>query len=526
MQFAAYCVAMIVRNCGIALADGATEGFSVDCKLDEISGTMQAWMQVRAPLGAERRGRGCVRQQPFELAPPIHPSRRSHNGPCPRSRVRSLPATYRAYCAQVGRMIGMILGAAVAGELCKTNYSDALIFLGVSILVFIPVRVVQRRPRSRVFCCKSVAPPWCHCSGRARGQDEFDPRPYHRIDIPAPYPPHLPRVCVAPAGQLHRERGDGPAAVRPAPQVGRAVYAVPVLQGRAYQPAGRVLGEGGCGNGCRFPCHPKSQPTQLTCLLRPLLAPPSRYRAPQVVDRNLQFIKQADEAAEAAQAAALKVKLALKDASAGAGFKPAPEIVHAGSQTALVSAAESGASPTGSNGGESPDSAADAAALALLHEHDKKLVDGDSEFAILVALVKKTPVWCFILFVFVTNLGECRGEEWGGGGARGGGRLDGTARCVAKRGARSHKYTASPIPSLFLSLRPPASTGTYIASFPIVLYLTQNHGFTVRVRHSHDVRKLVTGPLFAPSRAFLHALLRPAPTPRYCPLRRWTRSAT
>lgn len=138
-----------------------------------------------------------------------------------------------------------------------------------------------------------------------------------------------------------------------------------------------------------------------------------------VVDRNLQFIKHADEAAEAAQAAALKVKLALKDGGIGAAVKAAPEIVHASSQTALV---ESGVSPTGSNGGgDSPDGGADAAALALLHEHDKKLVDGDSEFQILVALVKKTPVWCFILFVFVTNLGAYKangavsgqlGREW------------------------------------------------------------------------------------------------------------------
>ena len=37
---------MIVRNIGIAIADTAQEGMSVDCNLDEMSGAMQAWIGV------------------------------------------------------------------------------------------------------------------------------------------------------------------------------------------------------------------------------------------------------------------------------------------------------------------------------------------------------------------------------------------------------------------------------------------------------------------------------------------------
>ena len=80
--FWGYTAAMMIRNVGVALADGATEGFSVDCKLDEISGTMQAWMQV-------------------------------------------------------GRMSGMIVGAAIGGIFVERDYYDLLIFLGTSIVCFI-----------------------------------------------------------------------------------------------------------------------------------------------------------------------------------------------------------------------------------------------------------------------------------------------------------------------------------------------------------------------------------------------------
>ena len=38
---------MIVRNCAIALSDGATEGLSVDAGIEENSGAVQAWMMVR-----------------------------------------------------------------------------------------------------------------------------------------------------------------------------------------------------------------------------------------------------------------------------------------------------------------------------------------------------------------------------------------------------------------------------------------------------------------------------------------------
>lgn len=81
--FWGYTAAMMARNVGVALADGATEGFSVDCKLDEISGSMQAWMQV-------------------------------------------------------GRMTGMILGASVGGLFAERDYYDLLIFLGTAIVCFIP----------------------------------------------------------------------------------------------------------------------------------------------------------------------------------------------------------------------------------------------------------------------------------------------------------------------------------------------------------------------------------------------------
>lgn len=47
-------------------------------------------------------------------------------------------------------MTGMIIGAAVGGQLCKTSYTDCLIFLGTAILVFIPVR-------SLIFAVLNVA---------------------------------------------------------------------------------------------------------------------------------------------------------------------------------------------------------------------------------------------------------------------------------------------------------------------------------------------------------------------------------
>ena len=45
--FPLYVFVMVTRNCAIALADGATEGLSVDAGIEESSGAVQAWM-VRA----------------------------------------------------------------------------------------------------------------------------------------------------------------------------------------------------------------------------------------------------------------------------------------------------------------------------------------------------------------------------------------------------------------------------------------------------------------------------------------------
>lgn len=42
---------MIVRNIGIAVADCAIDGFSVDCGLDEESGVLSGWMSLGRTVG-------------------------------------------------------------------------------------------------------------------------------------------------------------------------------------------------------------------------------------------------------------------------------------------------------------------------------------------------------------------------------------------------------------------------------------------------------------------------------------------
>lgn len=238
--FWGYTAAMMVRNVGVALADGATEGFSVDCKLDEISGTMQAWMQV-------------------------------------------------------GRMTGMILGAAVGGLFAERDYYDLLIFLGTSILVFIPANFLVN--------------------------EESDPLPYDPDRT----------------------------------------------WGALFLP-------------CAYPAA--------------------------VVERNLAFIAAADEARDKEEAA-----LALRDKAAA----KAAALAMGGDAEAGMDAEGKPLKGSGDGEGEGGEEGG---------EPDKRLVDGESEFQILLALCKKTPVWCFIAYVFVTNL------------------------------------------------------GTYIASFPIVPYLRDRHDFS------------------------------------------------
>ena len=46
-----YMLAMIFRNIFIAVADCATDGFSVDCGLDEESGVLQGWMSLGRTVG-------------------------------------------------------------------------------------------------------------------------------------------------------------------------------------------------------------------------------------------------------------------------------------------------------------------------------------------------------------------------------------------------------------------------------------------------------------------------------------------
>jgi hypothetical protein len=102
-----------------------------------------------------------------------------------------------------------------------------------------------------------------------------------------------------------------------------------------------------------------------------------------VVEANIAAIKKADKEAEQAEKEAVREAKALQDVDAakivGLDGKPAPAL------------------PGGSD--------EESGALLDADAADKKLVDGDNEFQILVALCKKTPVWCFVLYVFVTNLG-------------------------------------------------------------------------------------------------------------------------
>lgn len=155
----------------------------------------------------------------------------------------------------------------------------------------------------------------------------------------------------------------------------------------------------------------------------------------QVVERNLNFIKAADEAREVEEAK-LKALLNIGKDGGAAGSDAAAE-----SKGLLL---EDGAAADGSSKPSKP--ASDGSHhhphghpehhenhhIGGEHDHpDKKLVDGDNEFQILLALVKKTPVWCFILYVFITNL------------------------------------------------------GTYIASFPIVPYLEDKHSFEVSAKENY-----------------------------------------
>jgi hypothetical protein len=83
---------MMTRNGAVALADGATEGLSVDANVEEISGKLQAWMMV-------------------------------------------------------GRMIGMMVGSAAGGPIAAQSYQNCMLFLGFSMIAFIPINFVIKEER-------------------------------------------------------------------------------------------------------------------------------------------------------------------------------------------------------------------------------------------------------------------------------------------------------------------------------------------------------------------------------------------
>jgi hypothetical protein len=98
--FPLYVFVMVVRNCAIALADGATEGLSVDAGIEESSGAVQAWMMV-------------------------------------------------------GRMLGMMAGSAAGGPLAAISYQHCMVFLGIVTMAFSPINFfikVRVLPRRRCCC--------------------------------------------------------------------------------------------------------------------------------------------------------------------------------------------------------------------------------------------------------------------------------------------------------------------------------------------------------------------------------------
>jgi MFS family permease len=92
--FALYCFIMIMRNVGAGFADGASEGLSVDCNLQEKSGLLSSAMQI-------------------------------------------------------GRMSGLIGGAALGGFLVSINWTAVLIFMGVTVLAIIPIVLFMKEELSR-----------------------------------------------------------------------------------------------------------------------------------------------------------------------------------------------------------------------------------------------------------------------------------------------------------------------------------------------------------------------------------------
>lgn len=92
--FPLYILVMVLRNCAIALADGATEGLSVDAGIEESSGAVQAWMMC-------------------------------------------------------GRMIGMMAGSAAGGPIAAQSYQACMAFLGVSIACFAPINYFIKEERTR-----------------------------------------------------------------------------------------------------------------------------------------------------------------------------------------------------------------------------------------------------------------------------------------------------------------------------------------------------------------------------------------
>jgi MFS family permease len=93
--FPLYVTIMCIRNVAIALADGATEGLSVDAQIDEISGSLQSWMMV-------------------------------------------------------GRMSGMMFGSVVGGYLAAISYQTCMIFLGFSMMAFMPINLFIKEERQAV----------------------------------------------------------------------------------------------------------------------------------------------------------------------------------------------------------------------------------------------------------------------------------------------------------------------------------------------------------------------------------------
>ena len=142
--FPLYITTLVLRNIGIAIADGATDGFSVDAGLEDNSGGVQA-------------------------------------------------------CMMIGKMGGLIISSAIGGPLAAVSYPACLTFLGLSTLAFIPINCLVQEEDAGWD--ESTPPP----PREGLPPPPALPEVEAKVVVPAPPPPTSPPALHAPAHRPHSE---------------------------------------------------------------------------------------------------------------------------------------------------------------------------------------------------------------------------------------------------------------------------------------------------------------------------------